>query len=157
MRAALLAALALALAGCLQTQAPARVDPSFTPPPDGWDHQVSVRLGPRMLQVGLPLLLAHQSPELPLYFRHLNRVSVSVYTAPAGAPPTPVTRGATLDSWETVLRLRDETSTITLLHDAAAPSLDRFYLLMDDDTDRIVAYAEGDLWAVVRQALRSEL
>lgn len=156
MRAALLVALPLMLAGCVQMQTPARVDPAFAPPSDGWDHEVSVRFGPRWLKVGLPLLLGHQSPELPLYVRHLNRASVSLYTASGGAPAASAFPRAVPDAWEVVLRLRDDTSTITLLHDTATPTLDRFYLLMDNDEDRIVAYAEGDLWDVVRQALHHE-
>jgi hypothetical protein len=116
-----------------------------------------MQFGPRMLQAGLPLLLAHQSPALPLYVRHLDRALVSIYTASGGAPTASPAPRAVSDAWEVVLRLRDEDATITLLHDTATPTLDRFYLLMNDDAKRIVAYAKGDLWSVVRQAPRDEL
>lgn len=156
MRTVCLTVWALTLAGCVQMRAPARTPPAFAPHADGWNHQVSMQFGPRMLQAGLPLLLAHQSPELPLYVRHLDRALVSIYTASGGDPTTSPAPRAVSDAWEVVLRLRGEGATITLLHDTATPALDRFCLLMDDDADRIVAYAEGNLWSVVRQALHHE-
>lgn len=155
MRGIALVLLAVAWVGCVQTQSPAHVGPAFSPPTDDWDHQVSVRLGPRMLRVALPLLVARHSPEAPLYFRHLDRVAVSIYAAAeSGAPATGL---LPRNEWEVVLRLRDDESTITLLHETTTPSLDRFYLMMDDGEERVIAYAEGDLWDVVRQALRAEL
>jgi hypothetical protein len=56
-----------------------------------------------------------------------------------------------------VLRLRDDQSTITLLYATTTPALDHFYLLIDGDEERIIAYSEGDPWEIVRQALRNQL
>lgn len=157
MRAAALVVLTVALAGCVQMRAPGHVGPAFEPPSDSWNHQVSVRLGPRMLRVALPLLVARQSSEAPLYFRHLDRAAVSIYTADGSAASVPTADLLPRDTWEVVLRLRDDQSTITLLYATTTPALDHFYLLIDGDEERIIAYSEGDPWEIVRQALRNEL
>jgi hypothetical protein len=100
MRTVCLTVWALTLAGCVQMRAPARTPPAFAPHADGWNHQGSMQFGPRMLQAGLPLLLAHQSPELPLYVRHLDRALVSIYTASGGGPTTSPAPRAVSDAWE---------------------------------------------------------
>lgn len=152
MRAIGLLVLALPLAGCVRMQAPVDVYPA---PPSAWNHTVSLQLGPRMLQAGLPLVLARSSPEAPLYIRHLDRVVLSVYDADdaavAAAPSWP---GA---AWEPVLRLREADATIDLFTHRHRPSLDRFVFMIRDGEEHIVAYAEGDVLAVIRQALRATL
>lgn len=104
-----------------------------------------------MLHAALPLLLAHQSSHLPLYLRHLDRLSVNVYQNPDSDEPLPLPSCSS--SWETVLCLRDDTSTIRLLHPPDVDALDRFHLVIDDGEHRIVAYAEGRLLPFLRLAL----
>lgn len=145
--------LLLPLAGCAGGR-------TLTPPPTAdpaavavgrADHRLAVHLGPRMLQVALPLLLARAAPHLPLYLRHLDGLSLHLYAVPDDAPPLATALRAS--SWEVVLRVREDNANIWLLHAPASPALDRFYLIVDDGDERIVAYAEGRLLPFLRFAI----
>lgn len=141
-------ALALVSSGCLSFQSPSALSSGGVVRTDaGQPPNVSLRLGPRALQVVLPLLLARSSPTAPLYLRHLDEVVVSVHRSDSTeAPLLSPTHG------EVVLRVRDETSTVMLIRPADSVLLDRFYLLVDGGDEQILAYAKGDLVRLVRQA-----
>lgn len=138
--------LALVASGCASTQPPPQSS-SADVVRTGHTPRVSFRLGPRALHVALPLLLARSFPAAPLYLRHLDEVVVSIY-GPNGADASlldPADR-------DVILRLRDDTSTVWLVRPPPSAPLDRFYLLVDDGNDQIVAYARGDLVRLVQQA-----
>lgn len=150
----LLTIASLTLAGCMGMRPPGTLHSAGSSDAltTGWDRQFSIRLGPRMLHGALPLLLAHRSSHLPLYLRHLDVLSLHLYQrddeaasdSPAAAP---------LPSWDVVLCLRDDTSTIRLLRPPESDTLNRFYLVLDDGDERIVAYAQGRLLPFLRLAL----
>jgi hypothetical protein len=143
--------LALVASGCLSVRSPSALSPEgVVRPGEGRSSSVSLRLGPRALRVVLPLLLARSSPAAPLYVRHLDEVVVSVYRS--DGPEAPRLSPA---HGELVLRVRDETSTVMLIRPANSVPLDRFYLLVDQGDEQIVAYAKGDLVRLVRQAFAS--
>lgn len=151
MHAAVWGLMALVGVGCLSPRPPDAFSPAaMLPAEDGWTPRMAVRLGPRMTQAALPLLITRFSPTAPLYLRHLDMLYVRVYESDGAAQTASF---APTDATDVVLRLRDETSTIVLVKPKAprAP-LDRFYLFIDDNDQRIVAYAEGDFMGLLRQA-----
>lgn len=140
--------------GCLSTQPPDAVPPdAFPRVEDGWTSRLSVRLGPRMLQAALPLLMARSSPTASHYLRHLDRVYLQVYEPNGSASPAPLFAPPDDD---VVLRLRDDDSTISLVRPAAsAAPLNHFVLFISEDDEQIVAYAEGDMVQLIQHALAS--
>lgn len=156
MRSAVLLALCVALAGCFGTRPPAALRTAGlteTLTHDA-DPQITLHLGPHVLQVALPLLLARHAPHAPLYLRHVDRLYLSVYTI-EDASSDPLATLPPSTSWKPVLCLRDEDSTMWVLHPPNPATLDRFALLIDDGDERIVAYAEGRLLPLLRFALRA--
>jgi len=136
--------LALVASGCVSTRPPSTPSSADFVRSDR-DPRLSIRLGPRALQVALPLLLARSSPAAPLYLRHLDEVVVTVYGSDGASFLSP-------DDSDVILRLRDETSTVWLVRPSPLAPLDRFYLLVDDGDNQVVAYAEGDLVRLLQQA-----
>lgn len=143
--AAVAVVLALVATGCVATKRPPALSSGDFLRTDR-DPSVSIRLGPKALQVALPLLLARSSPTAPLYLRHLDEVVVSVYDSDGDGPLL------NRPDSEFILRIRDETSTVWLVRPNPSAPLDRFYLLVDDGDEQIVAYARGDLARLVKQA-----
>ena len=141
--------LALAWVGCLSAQPPHAFSSDALPTVhSASDPKLSVRLGPRTLRAVLPLLVARSSPTAPLYLRHLDQVYLQIYESDGAETVSPFPPAAD----DVVLRIRDATSTVTLLRPPSSATLDRFYLLISEGDERIVAYAEGDFVDLVRQA-----